>query len=344
MKEKSAYSYRKHPIEKWLSDDRVLLFNFWVADMLFMSLKKEEFHIHWYEWVFSLNSILLFIAINYLWFPKFFEKGRIWIFILLTFLSICVTAAIEELVIERYLYYDPQAYPIASPSVVLAQYIPPVVIFILIKMMIFFRDKQLIIDKLSKEKTESQLQFLKSQINPHILFNNLNNIYSLSMQDDKRTSDTILKLSNMMRYIVYESSESFVLLIKELGNLEDYLELQKIQIEGRGKVEYCLSGEPAGYIIAPLLLIPFVENAFKHSMDTQLDNIRIFIDIAVKNGQLYFSANNTYDKSSKKSLSPTGVGLSNTKQRLELLYPEKHTLKINDSKSDYQVNLRIELL
>nr|WP_298994919.1 sensor histidine kinase [uncultured Allomuricauda sp.] len=344
MSERVNPAHIKHPLERWLSDDRVLLFNFWVADILFMSLKKEVFHIHWYEWVFSINSILLFITINYLLFPKFFEKGRVWVFLLLTFLAMCGTAAIEELVIERYFYYDPQAYPIASPSVVLAQYIPPVVIFILIKMMIYYRDRQILVDTLSKEKTESQLQFLKSQINPHILFNNLNNIYSLSIQEDKRTSDTILKLSNLMRYIVYESSENFVLLTKELEYLEDYLELQKIQLEGRGRVDFQLTGNSSGYTIAPLVLIPFVENAFKHSMDTQLDNIIIKIQIEIRNGQLFFSSTNSHDKSSKKSLSPTGIGLSNTKQRLQLLYPEKHTLNIEDSSNSYQVDLRIQLL
>ncbi len=344
MGESVDSTYQKPRIEKWLSDDRVLLFNFWLADLLILGFKGEVFRIGGFEIVLTINSIILFIFINYILFPNFYIRGRLWTFIALVVVSIFVTGYIEEYLIEGLFFIDETTLPIQTPISLLIQYGPPVVVFILIKMMIYFRDKQLIIDRLSKEKTDSQLQFLKSQINPHILFNNLNNIYSLAMQEDKRTANTILKLSNLMRYIVYESSENFVLLTKELNYLEDYLELQKIQIEGRGKVDFQITGNSVGYTIAPLVLIPFVENAFKHSMDTQLDNIIIKIQIEIRNGQLFFSSTNSHDKSSKKSLSPTGIGLSNTKQRLQLLYPEKHTLNIEDSSNSYQVNLRIQLL
>ena len=340
---KSKYTFEKHPIEDRLSDDRIILVNFWIVYIIVILSVKEDFHIHMYEWALSFNILFFLMSINYLWFPKFFLKGRIWLFLLITFLSICFFGIVEELIIERLLYNE-KAYPISPPHKVFLQYLPFTAMFILIKLMIYYRDKQIIIDNLSREKTESQLQFLKSQINPHILFNNLNNIYSLAIQKDSRTPETIIKLANLMRYVVYESSENYALLSKELRYLEDYLELQKIQVEGRGMVNCTIKGNSSGYVIAPLLLIPFVENAFKHSMDTQIDNIEIVIDIAIQNNLLVFKAKNNYDKSSKKGISPKGIGLKNTKQRLNLLYPEKHKLEIKSSATQYEVNLEIELI
>lgn len=310
-----------------------------------MAFRKNSIYLDLPDFALSINYVGLFIFINSFLFPKFYEKGKVIAFTILVMIGILVVGYIEELIVERF-FYQPssQEYPIANPGSVFVQVGVPTSIFIVLKFLIYFRDKQLLINKLEKEKSESQLLFLKSQINPHILFNNLNNIYSLSEQNDPRTSDTILKLSDLMRYVIYESSEDVVRLSQELNYLRDYIGLLKIQIEGRGKVELNISGNYQGYTIAPLLLVPFVENCFKHSMDSQVNNIIISVDIRIKDNRLFFETVNSFSSIDKNDLSPSGIGLKNTKERLSLHYKNKHTLTVNTDDDLYKVKLEIDLI
>ncbi len=331
-------------LETFLSNDRALLICFWIGLVLVVSFAKEKYHLHFYEVVITLNKMLLLLVTNYYFFPKFYKKDKIVRFMVAIGIGIFFFGYIEELFIEPYLDLDPESHPVASPGVIFVSYGIPVAIFTGIKLMLHFRDKQQLIDRLEREKSEGQLKFLKSQINPHILFNNLNNIYSLSMQGDRRTPDTVLKLANLMRYVIYESAENHVLLSKELEYLGDYLELQKIQLEGRGTVGLVIKGDPQGYVIAPLLLIPFVENSFKHSMDTQLDDISIDLGIDITDGVLTFEGSNTHRAEAKDGRTPKGIGLDNTKQRLQLLYPERHELTITREDRVFNVRLTVKLI
>ncbi|SEL58601.1 sensor histidine kinase [Parapedobacter koreensis] len=193
---------------------------------------------------------------------------------------------------------------------------------------------------LENEKLNAELAFLKSQINPHFLFNSLNNIYSLAYQKSDKTPEAILKLSEIMRYMLYESNEETVLLEEEINYLKNYIELQKLRFKENVYVELHVAMDETDHRIMPLLLISFLENAFKHGVSTDA-NKPIRIDIEVHNGRLHFKAENAKSQLNKDQTK--GVGLTNLKRRLQLGYPGRHTINIIESDTYYSSELFIYL-
>jgi sensor histidine kinase YesM len=198
--------------------------------------------------------------------------------------------------------------------------------------------------QLEKEKLVAQISSLKSQINPHFLFNTLNNIYATAIDISPRTADMVDKLSEMMRYTMKETQHDFVPLEEEINYLNNYIELQKLRLESKIKFDYTIDGEFFELQIAPMLLIPFVENAFKHGVNSEQDsNIRI--SIKANESELHFLvANNKVNIQSLTRENSGGIGIKNTKHRLDLIYPSKHLLTIKETETDYTVSLHINLL
>ena len=193
-----------------------------------------------------------------------------------------------------------------------------------------------------KEKTEAQLSYLQAQINPHFLFNTLNGIYSLAV-DEKgyNTATAIVKLSGLMRFITTEAGSDLVDLDKEVSYLSNYIELQKMRLGDTVQVEYHTGGAFIGKKIVPLLLIPFIENAFKYGVNPE-ENSVIKISIVMKGDDLVLQVtNNKVNRVPDESSS--GVGIQNTRQRLELLYPTLYLLTINDTADTYSVTLHLNL-
>lgn len=181
---------------------------------------------------------------------------------------------------------------------------------------------------LANEKLSAELAFLRSQINPHFLFNCLNNIYSLAYQKSDQTAEAVMKLSEIMRYMLYESNDSRVELSKEIRYLENFIELQKLRFKGNAYVELGVSGVEPHQQIVPLILIPFVENAFKHGVSTDPDN-PIRIRIAIQENELKLAITNKMSSQNKDETG--GIGLINVQRRLDLLYPGKYQLNISDN-------------
>jgi len=195
--------------------------------------------------------------------------------------------------------------------------------------------------EIENEKLATELSFLKTQINPHFLFNTLNNIYSLAMVKSEATADAVLKLSSIMRYVLSETKHDTVPLDKEIQFVKHYIELQKVRLTDKVSIEFNVEGETEGKQIAPLLLIPFVENAFKYGVSTK-ENSKLLFELKTDAEKIYFNATNdkiTYDKGHENN---TGIGLKNTKRRLELLYPGKHTLNVLQQDKQFIVNLILE--
>lgn len=193
---------------------------------------------------------------------------------------------------------------------------------------------------LETEKKDMELQFLKSQLNPHFLFNSLNNIYSLAYQKSDKTADAILKLSEIMRYMIYESNDSWVALSKEIEYLQSYIELQKLRFKDGAAVTMTLNGEIDDQQILPLVLISFVENAFKHGVaNDPADPIRI--NIIANQKILHFSITNKKSNANKDEIG--GVGLNNVERRLQLLYPDRYKLNIVNSATHYTSELMLDL-
>lgn len=198
--------------------------------------------------------------------------------------------------------------------------------------------------ELQAEKLMSELAFLKSQINPHFLFNTLNNICSLARKKSENTESAIIKLSQIMRYMLTDSMQEKVGLEEEVEYLNNFIELQKIRVGEKVDISFTTEGDISAMQLEPLLLIPFVENAFKHGVSYN-DKSRICIGLKAVSGELTFMVENSKPpiKDTLK-LEQAGIGLKNVYRRLELLYPGRHQLNIRDSESLYHVMLKIKLL
>ena len=197
-------------------------------------------------------------------------------------------------------------------------------------------------EEISRQQLQTELTLLKSQVNPHFLFNTLNSIYSLALVDNKKTADAVIKLSRIMRYTLEESQNDFVTLAHEIEFINSYIELQKMRLTENVKIIFLTSGNIDQAMIAPLLFIPFIENAFKYGISTRHPST-IDVSISVENNILRFLCKNDCFISSAGKNESTGTGIINTKRRLELLYPKKHELRIDADPQHYEVFLTVNL-
>lgn len=192
-----------------------------------------------------------------------------------------------------------------------------------------------------KDKLNAEIAFLKAQINPHFLFNTLNSIYSLALTKSDDTPDAVVKLSAIMRYSVTESQKQYVNLNKEITYISNYIELQKLRLTDNAEVEAIYKGDFESEKIAPLLLMPFVENAFKHGISPE-ENSVIKVHIELKDHVLKMTVinNKVYIQNLSGNI---GLGIENTQQRLGMLYPNNYKLAIRENDETFEVNLQIEL-
>ncbi len=197
--------------------------------------------------------------------------------------------------------------------------------------------------KVESDKISTELAYLKSQINPHFLFNTLNSIYSLAIIGSNNTANAVVKLSNMMRYVLNDASKDWVSLDEEINYISNYIELQKIRFEDAVTIEYSVDGDTDGKIVAPLLLIPFIENAFKYGVNAE-QNSSIKINIDVKKTMMHVNIWNKKVEYTESSHDSHGIGIENTKSRLRLLYPNNHILSIQDSYDTYNVSLILHFI
>jgi len=200
--------------------------------------------------------------------------------------------------------------------------------------------------QLEQERINSELSYLKAQINPHFFFNTLNNIYALTGIDIDKARMALHKLSRMMRYVLYETEKDRTLLSREIDFIKDFITLMKLRISEKIQVELHIQEKFTDTTIAPMLLLPFIENCFKHGISFQQDS-RIMISLTLEDHMLHLRTVNKIVPSSKTSLEAqsSGIGLTNTKRRLSLLYEGYYELIIDDKnpENEYRVDLKIEL-
>ena len=198
-----------------------------------------------------------------------------------------------------------------------------------------------------QQEKEAELKLLKAQLNPHFLFNTLNNLYGLSVVKSDKLPNLMLKLSDLLRYSLYETKEIFVPLEKEITYLENYISLEKIRLENTTDIQFSKSGNLTSRQIAPMLFIVFVENAFKHLGVSDSKKNTVIVSLKEINNTLEFNCENTVDPSDNKTNTlekgRSGIGLHNAKKRLALMYPEKHELTINQALNSYSVKLILDL-
>ncbi len=198
-----------------------------------------------------------------------------------------------------------------------------------------------------QQEKDAELKLLKAQLNPHFLFNTLNNLYGLSVVKSDKLPNLMLKLSDLLRYSLYETKETYVPLEKEITYLENYMSLEKIRLEDTIDIQFEISGDLSSKKIAPMLLLVFVENAFKHLSVSKDKKSKVIVSLHEENNKLIFKCDNTIDTTGLNldniEKGKSGIGLQNVKKRLAIMYPEKHQLTINNSANEYRVLLTLAL-
>ena len=325
---------------------RELIFQLVLHAVVFSFYSYEEDHppIESYQGVFFLNYTVATAIISYGLLPRFFYRKKYLSFFAYTLLIIAGVILIEELVLEKIYFPDTRGKGFPGLFYSLWEMLPVMAILSGAKFAWDALGKQREVDALKATIQESELQFLKSQINPHFLFNNLNNLYSYAIAQSPKTPAIILELSSVLRYMLYECKAERVPLSKEIEQLENFTRLSELQIEERGTVHFAAQNVLSHYEIAPLILMVFVENAFKHSQAGQSDNICIDIDIRLSDqGKLDFLCKNNYQPTTNTTDVSHGIGLGNVQKRLQLLYPNAHQLTIRQTESQYEAQLSMQL-
>jgi len=206
---------------------------------------------------------------------------------------------------------------------------------------------QQVLQENEQELMKAELKALKAQINPHFLFNTLNMLYSNALTKDDNLPENILKLSGNLQYLLHEGEKNIVLLNQEVEFIQDYISLQKARLGEKNEVSFVFKSDDSDQLIPPLLLIPFIENAFKFSSITKGNKLPINISIILEKATLKFYVKNLYNLNYKLEQSEiwksSGIGIKNVQKRLELLYPKKHTLNFVDEEGVFIVDLRIDL-
>ncbi|MEI6884132.1 MAG: histidine kinase [Bacteroidota bacterium] len=319
--------------------------------LTFVNYSLQSFNQDFMETLLNLPVLLLasYFTTYYL-IPKYFNTSRYLKFSLLIALSAIVFILCMRIIL-RYI-----TLPIWYPDYVRQYpdffhfnifqhffYIYSVVLFMVLMQMIQqYEDALRKKEQLEKQKVDAELSLLRSQVNPHFLYNTLNNINTLSRIDAEKTSESIIQLSEIMRYMIRDSSTETVLLESEIGFIKSYIRLQMLRISDPGFVEFKIQGDAGGWMIPPMLLIPFIENAFKHSRkDVTPPGIKILLRIG-KN-RLDFSVENFTRKSPASiDTGSTGAGIENVKKRLQMLFPSNHSLATDESQEKFRVHLSLD--
>ena len=328
---------------------------FWVLVWLFFSYyfgfnSKNEAYIFWF------SSILMPITIANTYFfthyliPNYLITKKYSVFILYGIYTLIGTAYV--LVIIMFFGYVSLSELDFKKMPPLSRSLPFILISIYLVVMVVsaFKLVKYNYQSLEKNKTlenkflqtqlqlkEEELKFLKMQIHPHFLFNTLNTLYGFALKKADETPEMILKLSNLLDYILYQIDKPKVLLSEEINHIKDYIDLEKMRFHDTLSVNLQIDTIDKSFQIAPMLLIPFVENSFKHG---NLINGMLQIDIFIKlkNDTLYFTINNSF---TEKESTQIGIGLENIKKRLEMLYPKKHKLTVNQLENTFKVHLKL---
>lgn len=195
--------------------------------------------------------------------------------------------------------------------------------------------------ELINQNQASELALLRSQINPHFLFNTLNNIYSLVYKKSDNAAEAVMKLSSIMRYMLYDAIEDKVLLEKEVEYLKSFIELQELRLKNKNFVSFEINGNLEQRTIAPMILMSFIENAFKHG-SKQVKSPGIIVDLTIKEHLIIFKVTNYLAENGTEKDEAGGIGVHNVNRRLELIYPDKHRLEIKKTEDTFSINLEID--
>lgn len=292
-------------------------------------------------------AIMIYVS-NYVLVPRFLFRKKYLVFILL-FITMIAISSVAKMYIIGSLLNNPALLNITGniKNRLYDNVIPHfflVTAGVAIKLMINYLRLQSKLTEVAKEKAEAELNFLKSQINPHFLFNSLNAVYFLIDKNNTAAREALHKFSDMLRYQLYECNGDKIPIEKELNFLKDYVDMQKLRLNNNTSVSFNYADNIKNFSIEPLLLMSFVENSFKHlsHYNNGKQNL-VTIDITRQNGQMQFSVYNTTDDIKNVGTVHDGIGLNNVKKRLALLYSNEHELNITQKDGGFNVDLKLSI-
>lgn len=329
---------------------------FWVVYFVFHGTLWGSFDNNYVDefiiaaWQLPVKMVATYFLLYYL-LPKHLLLKHYNSFIVVFLLSAFLFAILQRMVIYFFIYpaYFPDKLsesvlldiPITLYGLVNIYSVAAVAASIKLLKQWYYSEK--VAQQLAQEKLEAELKFLKSQIHPHFLFNTLNNLYALTLKKSDTAPEIVLKLSDLLDYMLYEANVKRISLGKELKLIENYIALEKLRYGERLKIQFQKTGPTNGKQIAPMLILPFVENAFKHGISGELNKVTVSMQLETDENYINFNIENSKDPIQSKDEGgyTEGIGLKNVKRRLELLYPQNHQLVIKDHGHRFYVNLKI---
>ena len=332
---------------------------FWIIMFLYLLSsywfrENDKWFISQYIGVKVLLQFLLSVIIIQLLVPYLLSKKKIFLFILGTLFSIYLMQTLYSIVRIHYFHVFYPAYYTRRPPYILWERMTSILAFInnitwlafpsiILLAIKYYRDQKDIVE-LKEQKKTTELNLLRNQLNPHFLFNTLNNLYALALKKSDKTPEVIAKLSEILDYMLYQCKDKYVPINKEIELLENYIALEKIRYGNR--VEVLFEKNTHNYVnIAPLILLTFVENAFKHGVSQELHKGLIELYISTTEKEIVFKLKNSKPQTANENVTSDkkSIGMQNTEKQLNLLYPNAYQLKVNDTVSDYTLELKLQL-
>ena len=327
---------------------------FWIGLLLLISFFEAYFSDKGSLLFYLSNNVIKLVIIGaavyyniYVLIPKYLANKQLTHYFLFLILVVLIVTPIENFL----MFTKSEGFPEVQAQLVNGRHYFFVTNFFIlgtstvVKITIDWLKSQRERQELQTQNMQSELRFLKSQINPHFLFNTLNSLYALTLKKSDDAPDIVLKLSEMMRYMLYECNEPQVPLNKEISYIANYLELEKLRQGKSIDIDFNVEGHVTDQKVAPLMFIPFIENCFKHGLGNQLSQGFVRISLKVEGRDVQATISNSKPESMPKPLHPRsgGIGLANVRRRLNLLYPDRYTLDIEDAPDAYTVHLKISL-
>lgn len=293
----------------------------------------------------AFYMLVVYINLGYL-LPKFLSQKNFMTYCLLLLAMVAVITPIKVLLLYiTYEEVDPREFLVMNQ-----QYIFLLLFLIaggstIIKIISDWQRHQRDRKDLETQRMQSEIRFLKSQINPHFLFNTLNSLYALTLKKSDKAPEIVIKLSEMMRYMLYECNERRVPLNKEVNYIQNYLDLEKLRQSGHSDISLKVEGQITDQMIAPMIFIPFLENSFKHGLNHQIGDGYVHVNMKVLENKLLLRIMNSkpLQKPLPSERPSGGIGLANVRRRLNLLYPNQYRLDIEDSEKEHAVELSLDL-
>ncbi|HMJ68267.1 MAG TPA: histidine kinase [Cyclobacteriaceae bacterium] len=292
-------------------------------------------------------TLLIPVAVND-WYlrPRMLNRGRYWQYFLLLIPLVLAGAFVNQKLFDKFIDYILPGYYFISYY----DYIDIVKFFVafvglttligLSGEWFQLQETQRRVVLLEKEKLSAEFKALASQVNPHFLFNSLTVLYTLALQDSKATPSAIIKLSDILRYVIYQSSQATVALASEATIIRDYIDLQRYRIHPSTKIGYIETISDGNTMVAPMLFLPLVENSFKHGVHAEIENAFVDISMEERDAIIYFKISNN-KPTGEKVESREGIGLKNLKDRLLLIYPERHKFTVTETENTFSIEMQI---